>query len=588
MTSTDHSNTLTPDRLIFKHLPDYAAFVLENKLDEYVASQVRYSKEEQVPLLRFFAHLSDEELQDISRNAVTHFLTQLKTNSASEFIRTSTENYIANSLPEITRDHIMAEDITVISLVRRKVLRSFLSCYTSDFELCCQIMEEVDRFIMASETASFNAFIHIQKEKISGINHELETRYSEVLLMQEKLQESEALNKQSQALTHIGNWTWDIHSGTITWSDEMYRIYGLEPQSEQITFERFISFVHPSDREKRISEIEESLKTHVAKDYMIRIINPDGTEKVLRGRGEVVLDANHVPTRLLGTCQDITVENQLNKELTDKAKHSEKLNASLELKNEELNQINKELESFNYVASHDLQEPLRKIQTFISRIQDKSKPELLSAGTLDYFNKIVVSAQRMQLLIEDLLTFSHTTATQTSFVLTDLNEVVNEVKSTLAASLEEKSVVIECPVLPSILAIRFQVQQLLLNLISNSIKYAKEDVPPHIVISCKLLKGKALSNFPAIATKQYLEMKLTDNGIGFDREHKDKIFGLFQRLHNKDKYSGTGIGLAICKKIVNNHKGFINAESEPGKGATFTFYLPMEKEKKTVKDVSVN
>lgn len=588
MTLTDNRNIITTDRLIFKHLPDYASFVLENRLEEYVTRLLIYSKEEHVPLLRFFNHLSDEELHRMSREAVKHFLTVLKNNSASEFIKVSTDNYIRNSLPEITRDHVLAEDITILSMVRRKSLRSFLADYTADFDLCLRIMEEVDHFTTASETSSFNAYMHIQKEKISGINHELESRYSELLLTQEQLQQSEALNKQSQALTHIGNWMWHIADGTITWSDEMYRIYGLSPQSEPINFDRFISFVHPLDRDKRISEIEESLKTLVAKDYTMRIINPDGIEKILKGKGDVVLDKNNNPEKLVGTCQDVTAEYKLNKELSDKVKHSEKLSASLALKNDELNQINKELESFNYVASHDLQEPLRKIQTFISRINDKAKPELLSSGTLDYFNKIVVSSQRMQLLIEDLLTFSHTTSNQSSFSMINLNDVVNEAKNVLAAGIEEKKALIDCPVLPDILAISFQMQQLLVNLISNSLKYARADVPPHIVISCRLLKGKAISNFSAIASKQYLELMLKDNGIGFDDEHKDKIFGLFQRLHNKDKYSGTGIGLAICKKIANNHKGFINAEGKPGQGATFTVYIPMEKEKKLLKDVSVN
>lgn len=588
MTTTDNRDITKAHKLTFKHLPAYASFVLENKLDEYVSRQLRFSKEENVPLLRFFNHLADDELFRISKESVATFLTLLKTNAAADFIQTSTDNYIKNLLPEIVRDHVLAEDITVISMVRRKSLRSFLADYTSDFDLCCNIMEEVDRFIMASETASFNAYIHIQKEKISGINYELGNRYNELLLTQEQLQRTEALNKQSQALTHIGNWVWNIAGGTITWSDEMYRIYGLEPQSEAITFDRFISFVHPADRDKRISEIEESLKTGIARDYTMRIISLQGTEKVLRGKGDVVMDENNNPEKLVGTCQDITIEYNLNRELTDRVKQFETLSASLALKNDELSLINKELESFNYVASHDLQEPLRKIQTFISRINDKAKPELISSGTLDYFNKILVSSQRMQLLIEDLLTFSHTRSDQTDFRFTDLNEVIVEVKNILAAGIEEKRAVIDHPVLPGVLAIPFQMQQLLLNLIGNSVKYAKPDVPPHIVISYRSLNGEALGNFLAIATKQYIELKVSDNGIGFDEIHKDKIFGLFQRLHNKDKYSGTGIGLAICKKIVNNHKGFINAESIPGQGSTFTVYLPVEKEERPIKNISVN
>ena len=588
MTITDNRNITTSHKLIFKHLPGYASFVLENKLDEYVTRQLRFSKEENVPLLRFFSHLPDEELFRISKKSVATFLTLLKTNAATDLIQTSTDYYVKNLLPEIARDHVLAEDITVISMVRRKSLRSFLADYTSDFDLCCGIMEEVDRFIMASETASFNAYIHIQKEKISGINHELENRYSELLLTQEQLQRTETLNKQSQALTHIGNWVWDLAENTITWSDEMYRIYGMEPQSEPITFERFISFVHPADRDKRISEIEEALKTQIVNDYTMRIISLQGTEKVLKGRGDVVSGKNNNPEKLVGTCQDITTEYNLNKELTDKVKQFETLSASLAVKNDELSQINKELESFNYVASHDLQEPLRKIQTFISRINDKAKPELVSSGTLDYINKILISSQRMQLLIEDLLTYTHTRSDQTDFRITDLNEVLAEVKSILAPHIEEKQAVIDCPVLPGVMAIPFQMQQLLLNLIGNSVKYARSDAPPRIVISCRSLGGEALSSFPAIATKQYIELKVNDNGIGFDEIHKDKIFGLFQRLHNKDKYSGSGTGLAICKKIVNNHKGFINAESKPGQGSTFTVYIPAEKEERPIKDRLVN
>ena len=265
--------------------------------------------------------------------------------------------------------------------------------------------------------------------------------------------------------------------------------------------------------------------------------------------------------------RNITHEKQTKAELHAKTQQLEKLNSSLEFKNTELERINRELESFNYVASHDLQEPLRKIQTFTSRILEKGDSSLPPA-TIEYFDKIVASSSRMQLLIEDLLMFSQTTANESNFESTDLNSVLEEVKTILSATIEEKKAVIEAARLPVLKGIPFQLQQLLLNLISNAIKYAKENTAPHIKISSTVVKGQEI-NLPVAADKNYIELTIADNGIGFETEQAEKIFGLFQRLHNKDKYSGTGIGLAICKKIAHNHNGFIQARSVASKGSVF-------------------
>jgi len=180
-----------------------------------------------------------------------------------------------------------------------------------------------------------------------------------------KLTESEALHNQAHELTHLGNWSWNIGDNTINWSDEMFRIYGLVPPSETITFERFIELVHPNDRERRIGEIEESLKTGEVKDYTLKIVTPAGSVKILAGHGSMKNEANGKPISLTGTCQDITKEYYLKNEL-------QALNGSLSLKNTELLNINQELKSFNYIASHDLQEPLRKIQLFTGRLMEQS------------------------------------------------------------------------------------------------------------------------------------------------------------------------------------------------------------------------
>lgn len=378
--------------------------------------------------------------------------------------------------------------------------------------------------------------------------------------MLQQLKQTVDLHKQAQALTHIGNWSWDIPTNTIEWSDEMYRIYGLEPQSENIHFERFLSLVHPEDRERRVEEIQRALATHIAEDYIMRIMWDNGTIRVLQGRGEVVLDEFNKPYKITGTCQDITEQYNTNLQLAQK--------------NIELQRSNEELMSFNYIASHDLQEPLRKIKLFSNRIFEKDF-NLLSPTAKEFLPRIMTSATQMQKLINDLLAFSRATSADKVFEQTDLNTLLEEVKTTLKDSIEEKNVSITYSSLPELRLISFQFQQLLENIISNAIKYSKADVPVEIKINSKVVTGNTYINQGAKADKNYQMLSISDNGIGFDQQYSQKIFELFQRLHNKNEYSGTGIGLAICKKIIQNHEGFITAEGEPGKGSCFHIFTPL-------------
>lgn len=246
---------------------------------------------------------------------------------------------------------------------------------------------------------------------------------------------------------------------------------------------------------------------------------------------------------------------------------------TLEISNFELEKQNTELASFNHVASHDLQEPLRKIQIFISRISD-TEFENLPDTVKDYFSRIRASANRMQLLIDDLLMFSRTNKSDEVFQLTDLNTLLENTKVEFHQTIEESNAKIISDLLPKLPVIPFQFQQLLNNVIGNSLKYAKADVPPVIEITCETVPSREVPEARNFEIKQYYKIEFKDNGIGFEQEHAKNIFVLFQRLHGKNEYSGTGIGLTICKKIVENHKGFITANSEPDEGATFTVFLP--------------
>jgi light-regulated signal transduction histidine kinase (bacteriophytochrome) len=213
------------------------------------------------------------------------------------------------------------------------------------------------------------------------------------------------------------------------------------------------------------------------------------------------------------------------------------------------------------VASHDLQEPLRKIQTFISRVSSADK-EVMSESGKNYITKIESSAKRMRVLIDDLLLFSRTNTTKKEFIKMNLNELLDNAESELGEVIEEKKAVIQrIGKLPKLSVIPYQIEQLFINLIGNSLKYSQPDVDPEISISSEKVNSADYSEILEQSVKKYHKITFTDNGMGFDPQFKETIFILFQRLHSKTDYPGTGIGLAICKKIVENHKGYITADS---------------------------
>lgn len=226
-----------------------------------------------------------------------------------------------------------------------------------------------------------------------------------------------------------------------------------------------------------------------------------------------------------------------------------------------LEERNKELQDFASVAAHDLQEPLRKVQAFSDRLKIKFGDVLADTG-LDYLNRIQSSTSRMQTLIDDLLTFSRVTTRAQPFVKTDLNIVLAEVLSDLEIRIEKTCAKVETSELPSIEADTSQMRQLFQNLISNSLKFHKVGEVPSIKVSAE-------------THEDFVQLVVSDNGIGFDEKYLDRIFTIFQRLHGRHEYEGTGVGLAVCKRIAERHDGNITAQSQPGKGATFLVKLPI-------------
>lgn len=238
---------------------------------------------------------------------------------------------------------------------------------------------------------------------------------------------------------------------------------------------------------------------------------------------------------------------------------------------EELQRSNRELEQFAFVASHDLQEPLRKIRAFGDRLKQKFSVELGESGA-DYVARMQAASGRMSILIDDLLSFSRVTTKQRPFETVDLGKVMQDVMGDLDYALEESGAQVHIDPLPALDADASQIAQVFMNLINNSLKFHAPNLRPIITVTCEINVVPPLTD----DERPWCCLRFADQGIGFESQYADRVFSLFQRLHGRDEYSGTGIGLALCKKIIERHGGTISAQSTPGEGAIFIIFLPMK------------
>jgi len=252
-----------------------------------------------------------------------------------------------------------------------------------------------------------------------------------------------------------------------------------------------------------------------------------------------------------------------------------RLQQRLELSVQELKRSNANLEQFAYVASHDLQEPLRKVITFGDVLQNQYADQLSESGA-DMVRRMQSAAQRMQTLIQDLLTYSRIANKRNAFQQVDLSQVLDEVIMDLEATIHSKKAVLHVEPLPTIHGDALQLRQLFQNLLSNALKFSKEDVQPSVTIASRLVSGQNTNQLSVPVGQKFVEVTVSDNGIGFEQTYAERIFQLFQRLHTRSNYSGTGIGLSIVQKVVENHHGIIRAEGRSGQGASFVILFPTE------------
>ena len=384
--------------------------------------------------------------------------------------------------------------------------------------------------------------------------------------IREKLLLREAQLSQAQRMAGMASWEWYFGDTKIRWSPEMYSFWGYEPGEIAVDLDSVARSTHTDDLPILQGAIARALQgDDVEMEY--RRYDKLGREIFIHSIGRIIRNERGEPAGVFGIDMNVTKHKE-------QERHAARLNEELAEKNRELEKRNAELRSFSYIASHDLQEPLRKIQTFNSLILEHEAVNL-SNEAQDYFRRSTAAAERMQQLIKDLIAYSQTETTVPPDQPVDLDMLLGQVKTELHETIVGSGATIDATPLPAVPVVEFMFRQLLHNLIGNALKYARPDVPPVIQVMYEKIDNKRAGMPERGQSEQYHQLTVTDNGIGFDPAYSQKIFQLFQRLHGYDKYSGTGIGLAICQRIMENHGGVIIADGRVGEGATFTACWPV-------------
>lgn len=662
-----------------KMLPQFAEFILEHHYEEFLNTTLQQLYELKVPLLSLYTR---SEVEKLSSTGNTEFLLYLAQNNYSSHIRKAIDRWKQSPIVSVKRHDKVVEDVTLVAHARKIALQKILPRYTCDPDTLVTINQEIDRYVLDYTTAMLNVFIELLDNRMN--NHV------------QNLEQSQKLYQQSQALTHIGNFVWDVETNMLTWSDELYRIYELDPTNTRITSGIVSVYDHPEDAPAVRAYYAHAIETCQPFEFFYRIVLSNGRVKTVHTRGEVAVDGKG-RKKIFGTVQDVTEQKDIERKLfenqvfiqrvadavpaiiathnvnTGKYKfinaglvkllgyepqkvfdegisfflkivhpddiddlldqntasvtdannlvegepepiveyryrmrhcsgeyrwfHSfctvyqrnhqrrvtDVLNITLDITDQvkahdilmqrthELQQSNAGLEEFAYVASHDLKEPLRKISVLTSRLSMYRKGYDEEESSL--FDKLISSSLHMQQMIDDLLSLS-LVSTKDPREHCCLEGVFQKVVETFEDRIEITRAIVKTDGLPDVRVVPSQMYQLFQNLLSNSLKFVRPNITPVIMISHRFLSADEVRGRNVREANRYLELQITDNGIGFEPEFEEKIFAIFHRLHHKYEYEGTGIGLAICRKIVNSYGGAIYATSKPLQGSTFTITIP--------------
>ncbi len=460
--------------------------------------------------------------------------------------------------PLITEDfystHMSRKDIERGRRLRESILRDKKNEYIWQYEI-----NAADGTKKLLETYGKIIRIGNQPDRVVGTTRDITAEANS----QEMVRWYRDLMAEKEEHLNYGTWEYEFASNKTDFSSGMFRLYNKaafqDDEMNGLEHEFFEDAIAEEDRE-RVKTIIDQLKEHGGSQvFDFKIILNDGKEKSLQSIAKVIHDIDGNKLRMIGTTYDITQLKQYERELKSKIR--------------DLDRSNKELEEFAYVASHDMQEPLRKISTFCEILEDRFSEQLSTEG-VNYLRRMSTASNNMRFLIDNLLSFSRLTRGNQPFEKTDLNVLLSEVKTELELKIAESETIIRYDKLPMLEVNPSQIKQLFSNLVGNAIKFRNPEKICEIDIQTEKLGRQAKQELGLNVNRTYYRISIADNGIGFEPEYANRIFQIFQRLHGKSEYPGSGIGLAICKKIIDNHAGMIYASGKPLGGSTFTVILP--------------
>jgi PAS domain S-box-containing protein len=438
---------------------------------------------------------------------------------------------------------------------------------------CGLVLGFLERFVLSrlshlsqgvraiGQAGTFSVRVYLQgQDELTDLAQTINYSLDQLQQAQQALQSSEERYTLAVMGANDGIWDWDLLNNTVYFSPRWEKILGYAESEFEQSLEAWFGHQHPQD----LPELRAAIEGHLQGDtpylqHEHRMTRKDGAECWVMCRGSAVRDAEGIPYRMAGSMTDIS----------DRKAAAQ----MLARQSEELTRSNQELEQFAYIASHDLQEPLRKIEAFGDRLKRKYDKTLDEQGH-DYLARMQNAAGRMRTLIQDLLSFSRVTTQSRDFAPLSLSTLLEDVLGDLEVRIQETHAQVIVGDLPNLEADALQMRQLFQNLIGNALKFQQPGVLPIIKIECS--EENAVDSDPA---QSFYCITVSDNGIGFDEKYLDRIFKVFQRLHGRNEYEGTGIGLAVCAKIVERHGGQLTAQSAPDQGATFIVRLPLTQPK---------
>lgn len=510
-----------------KDLKDFAIYLRKNHLKDFATENLRIISTLDIPLMKlpFIVKMTPEQLFEQTLNSLDKFLSSIENDTAIEDVKINLKNWEENKTPGFAKSDVQLADLVHIYSAQKRALLKFLSFFTNDVNEVLNIINELEEYYVTTQGLALAILLKIQKETEAS------------LLASERQLQLMVSNIKGYAIFMV-----DTAGHIISWNQGAVNISGY--LKEEIIGKHISVFYTPEDLEQRKPE------------HNLKIAQEDGRCESegwrIRKNGSMFW-ADSIFTAVYNESGVLVGFAKITHDISDRKKAEDELKQ----KTLELLRSNQELEQFAYVASHDLQEPLRMVTSYLQLIEKRYKDKLDQDAT-DFIGFAVDGSSRMRVLIQSLLEYSRVNRIK-PFEDINLNDLLKEIIQNLDDAIKEQRATVVFEEMPVIYGDFVLIGQLFQNLIENAIKF-KGDNDPQVIISVKK------------ENNEYL-FSIKDNGIGMKKEYLDKIFVIFQRLNNKEKYPGTGIGLAICKKIVERHNGKIWAESEVDKGSTFHFTI---------------